>query len=948
MPYELIFTSAQQGASIGKSGYCTVAQTKGMSQDITLALEQTGVYHHVAAPGSGSNPTVYSYRVLDIRGETYYVLSQIRDAGLDFTGRTNYLAHHLVFDSREIDGLPSPAVILLFWDGWINSWGNQQPGFWEPTRFTQSNLSSLPKILGIAEDWQAKTGDAANAAGLMEYPPSQPVYWSCNVGGELEMVQLFAEALQLSDPAGQSFIEAWNYTFTTFLQQGDHPEQFVWRGVVPGTPAFQTAQQRGQPLQLLAQVRVGDPGNDRSKFAQTGQPQAQAAAKPEERPAARRRSSSATAGAMSFLERALSGDSPDPLKKPRKKKRSVGSSGPVTTKSQRKRQLNDPSQKWMYIGGGVIGACVLLVMILVVGSMFSGDGEPIAGVDKNESETGQNGGNVEDPNGDGNGGGSGTDPVTNALSNGNGKGGGSGTDPVTNKPLNGNGKPAKPTKADRALYDFITKKRIYLVRTQAGEAQIAENDPRMKEDAPLGVFFKALKDHNAANFTKKKNPDPFEAATFDYGPKPMKLSGGRTIRYDSKGGTQAKPVQYDLELMRVLASKLNAASKPAGIYFNFPSQRLWIHIQGNGFEPFYMVPLEVDRYSALVTMKANNGIEFDEGAMTAKVRPQISEAVKKLLLENESSTEIILRAGPPLATWGLAHNNNTDTIDFKKAHLDQQIKLARTKVDELKNFVQWTDNALRDLFPAAQKVADVREKLELADPDLANLNRAKRSRQRAFVKADGIMKKYKCYQYFNGQTLSQLWLRGRKDNQGGMAVMQGNVLFIGATNDPNFKDPADPNLTISKSDYIMQICDEYFLAADEVVNAQQIVDGKEKKNKSMAAEVKRRQAAYGKISVLYLGKGSHVAGLDQYKQALAFDAGRVVLGSMALDEAKTKWKERKANLTAQAQKDLDRWNDKTHQKAEWGRFKKHQMFYLAEKIGTGSTIMVPLVQFTNK
>ena len=39
------------------------------------------------------------------------------------------------------------------------------------------------------------------------------------------------------------------------------------------------------------------------------------------------------------------------------------------------------------------------------------------------------------------------------------------------------------------------------------------------------------------------------------------------------------------------------------------------------------------------------------------------------------------------------------------------------------------------------------------------------------------------------------------------------------------------------------------------------------------------------------------------------------------------------------------WNDKNHQKNEWEKFKKHQVFYLGGNIGIVNKAMVSLVQF---
>ena len=143
----------------------------------------------------------------------------------------------------------------------------------------------------------------------------------------------------------------------------------------------------------------------------------------------------------------------------------------------------------------------------------------------------------------------------------------------------------------------------------------------------------------------------------------------------------------------------------------------------------------------------------------------------------------------------------------------------------------------------------------------------------------------------------------------------------------------------------MQKCGEYFLAEDEVVFAQETVDGNEEENKLMRAEVKRQEAAYGKISVLYLGKGSPVPGLDTFKANLAKDAGQIMLGNTTLDTTKTRWEKRKENKPVKAGEDLAMWNGKPHQQAEWERFKKHQVFYLGRKVGLGSTTVLSLVEF---
>ena len=264
---------------------------------------------------------------------------------------------------------------------------------------------------------------------------------------------------------------------------------------------------------------------------------------------------------------------------------------------------------------------------------------------------------------------------------------------------------------DSEIFDFIKKNRVYLVPTTAGQSGFTSKDSVLNEDSHLGAFFKALKAHYNDNRVKK-TPDKFEAATYSMGPDLEKLSSEKPIPYIPDGGTQVRPVQYDLGSMTALASPLNPAKKPAGIYFEFPRQRQWINIRGKDIESFYLVPLETGRYPALVTVKVAEGIVFDDEIMTARVDPRISEAIKKLLKENNFSNTFMLRAGAPLATWGLAHVNHKETIDFKEAHLEPQkaaAKFKKGKTPRITTFSKWTNDAISNYFPAAQEVAEAKK-----------------------------------------------------------------------------------------------------------------------------------------------------------------------------------------------------------------------------------------------
>ena len=183
MPEQLIFTSAPRGLQAGRSGYCTVARSHDLQEGLIYPLEQASTYTHLVLPGqeaSVRNPTIQLYRKLKFAGTEYRILSQIIDTGADHTGRSNYLAHHLIFDS-DWQGLPSPASILRWWNGW------KKDPWVDAPRYLDAVSPEEFRALG-------QSGDVPRAT-MNEY-------------------------LALG----------WESTFTTFLQSNDSQNDFTWMG----------------------------------------------------------------------------------------------------------------------------------------------------------------------------------------------------------------------------------------------------------------------------------------------------------------------------------------------------------------------------------------------------------------------------------------------------------------------------------------------------------------------------------------------------------------------------------------------------------------------------------------------------------------------------------------------------------------------------------------------
>jgi hypothetical protein len=268
MPWQLIYTSAPRGLLSGQSGFCTVARSANLRDALAQRLEQISSYHYLRVAEAATahrNPTVSAFRLLDLRGAKYYVLTRIQPCGLDFTSRTNHLAHHLVFLPDELAALPSPAAILRHWPGWMATWRG------DPRLLEEAGLEAfaLPgKSFLPAQTWKRVAGDGGKAAGLLQSECVQGCYLICPPGGEEQLLDMYCETLQLLNFNGQFPLRPWRHTFTTFLQAEDNPNDFQWRGCQENTPAHKQALTRSAPLIPLQAVRV--PPNSLVQLARDG------------------------------------------------------------------------------------------------------------------------------------------------------------------------------------------------------------------------------------------------------------------------------------------------------------------------------------------------------------------------------------------------------------------------------------------------------------------------------------------------------------------------------------------------------------------------------------------------------------------------------------------------------------------------------------------------------
>lgn len=225
MSEEIIYTSAPQGLKMGSRGFCTVASTPGMASTLAALLESLSGYRHLASPGDASNPTVYNHLTARVGGRELHILSRIADAGLDYSGRSNKLVHHVVLGPQE----SSPTG---------PTWVQQQLGFHERQWSEEPRILPAGRVPPKGDNpprpctaWQSLMGDAGWAGVLAESAtkPGGREVWLIYPPGA-DVLAVVGESIALLPPALR-----WQATYSTFFTKLPPGVECRWRFVPDGT-----------------------------------------------------------------------------------------------------------------------------------------------------------------------------------------------------------------------------------------------------------------------------------------------------------------------------------------------------------------------------------------------------------------------------------------------------------------------------------------------------------------------------------------------------------------------------------------------------------------------------------------------------------------------------------------------------------------------------------------
>ncbi|MDA9921739.1 hypothetical protein N9E25_00290 [Verrucomicrobiales bacterium] len=276
MAYQMIYTSIRSGLVAGRSGFCTAARHREIKESLVARFEDLAAqYDRSIVPGSESPPEIYTYRIITIRGNSHHLLMRVGDAGNDYSGRTNHIAHGIVLSPEEVSSLRiTPAEVMLQFIKdrvWRTRYEEAAQYFGPEHEVDVSRI--VPTATLPAAQWLTETGSAANAAQLLGVSASVeagvPVSGATSTEAS-RLCGLFAESLLVLDPNRVDAQALWSIPFTTLLQSTSESRQFTWCGCVQGSSVQENEVRSGRKM-IALETSLQAPSGRYATIAETGE-----------------------------------------------------------------------------------------------------------------------------------------------------------------------------------------------------------------------------------------------------------------------------------------------------------------------------------------------------------------------------------------------------------------------------------------------------------------------------------------------------------------------------------------------------------------------------------------------------------------------------------------------------------------------------------------------------
>ncbi len=365
MTQEILYTSAPEGLKTGSRGFCTVVSTSGMAKNLADKLESMSGYRHAFPPHTAEaklNPINFSHLSIRVGGRHYHVLSRIADAGLDYTQRSNKLAHHVALDETETIS-SGPAAVLATPGFCRTEWDGTAKVIPKGHKPKEANTAIQP-----CATWKKTTGDAGWAGVVAEHlikNSSKPI--SIIFQPQTDTLALAKEVISLIPES-----QRWKVTFSTYFTKLPAGLDCLLRFVLDNTPEATAIRRHPHSVKIDLCSSLGTPNDSELvSSARSGKipasqqvqppsssitPQSSVVAPPPRQ--AKEIGSGEESETYSFAEQLKTSDHPtEKEKKQRGKKRG------------RKLQ-SKPSHGWLRFWLKLLGICVILTLLVLFAVWF--------------------------------------------------------------------------------------------------------------------------------------------------------------------------------------------------------------------------------------------------------------------------------------------------------------------------------------------------------------------------------------------------------------------------------------------------------------------------------------------------------------------------------------------------------------------------------------------------
>ena len=232
MAHQIIYTSVPRGLAPGSKGYCTVVASNGMAPALQRQLESLSQYSHIYPPNTANdalNPTNFQYAKASFGGKQLCVLSRVSDAGLDYSRRSNLLAHHIALEPDECN-VSGPAALIdsLLLPASVKRW--EKP----PQRLdipSIPNPSCPTSPMASHNSLGVKPEMVGEIAGRLANSTQQIVTVLYRQDQHSQLLSLVKDVFWLLPPG-----DRWNTTFSTYYTAHVQNTDCRLRFIPHGTP----------------------------------------------------------------------------------------------------------------------------------------------------------------------------------------------------------------------------------------------------------------------------------------------------------------------------------------------------------------------------------------------------------------------------------------------------------------------------------------------------------------------------------------------------------------------------------------------------------------------------------------------------------------------------------------------------------------------------------------